>query len=233
MIIKNIERLCVFMVFITFFFAVIVDQKKIQNKIALMLINELSLKFDKVDVNVMVQPKIKISDSNYKLRINLPERKIGLIVIPVTITTRQQSSKHYFTAEVKVSDQVWVFSRPLNRFFEISEQSLEKKNVDITHLLLKGKNIIKKKKNVVGKFRTKGYVSKNEILCQELLEPIPDVVKNRELLLIVRAAPVSIKMRVEALDDGFIGDTIKVSNSKYKKVLFAKILNSREVILVN
>ena len=81
--------------------------------------------------------------------------------------------------------------------------------------------------------RAKYFLKKGDILTRTNTEEIPDILQNKEIIMKVSNAVLSVTMLVKTLEEGFIGDTIKVMNPKYKKILLAQVRSKDELVLVN
>lgn len=63
--------------------------------------------------------------------------------------------------------------------------------------------------------RTKKYISKNRIITAKDLELMPDIIEDSKIMAVYNESGIQLETEATALDDGYIGDTIRIkSNNK-------------------
>ncbi len=193
---------------------------------------KLEGQYSKVQVSVLPHPKVSFPDKDYQVNINLPEQLLGMTVIPVDIDSQKNHLSLQFQANIKVYKNVVVAAKALNQKSVIAKEAVALQEKDVTNLILAKKTFLENVEEAAD-LRAKTFLKEGEILTSEKTEKIPDVLLNAMLTMIAQKSSIVIKLPVKALEEGCIGDTIKVINTKYNKIVLAKITKSNEVLLVD
>ena len=128
---------------------------------------------------------------------------------------------------ISVQDYVWVATDNIFRgkTFTSSNIKLEKRDISgvMEYAALKD-------------FDYQHYLSgrnyKNgEIISKRFVLDIPDVVRNSKVSLVFQSPYIKLEMDGEALENGKIGDYIRVRNSEYKKDYLGKIISDNQVLV--
>ena len=213
--------------------AVTIDFNELETKIKNELQKNFTDKnFTRIEVECMKQPAVIFPEGSYKIVVMSPDKTQGLVTIPVEIVGSAHKKTLHFLANVKIWGKALVARDMLNRKSIINLENIEVKEVDLTPLLSARKNYYLNYDQVLN-LRAAGYLKKGDILSESNTEKTPDVCVNKILALTAAKSNIEIKIQVKALEEGFIGNTIKVLNMKYNKTLMARIINSNEAVLLN
>ena len=156
---------------------------------------------------------------------------MGMISVPVVLKEGTIMTRLNYSVHVKVFKTVPVLVKSKSRYGEISHSDTQSELKDVTALLLSGKKI--KESFQRGELRSQRYLNAGTILTNRNTELMPDVPKSTLISLMVKYDALALKMDVTTLEDGFVGDTVKVMSPKYKKVLLAKLINDTEAEYIN
>ena len=152
-------------------------------------------------------------DEATPLKIIVPERPFGLIVVPVEWVVNGRHIQISLQVLVNVFDTVLVSGRALDRLSSVTDKDVQRNQCDVTSLLATGKAPLHQNTELQGK-RTRGYIRKGDILSLDQFESIPDILKGQSVTLYVTKGAIEVSLPVTALQDGKIGDTITVKSNK-------------------
>ena len=79
--------------------------------------------------------------------------------------------------------------------------------------------------------RMRRAIRPGNVLTQRHVEPVPVVERGDEITLIAGNAQLQISLRGEAMQDGGIGERIRVRNPDSGKVLYGEVVDSRNVLV--
>ncbi|MEF3192208.1 MAG: flagellar basal body P-ring formation chaperone FlgA [Campylobacterales bacterium] len=83
----------------------------------------------------------------------------------------------------------------------------------------------------IGKIRAKHYIRAGSIIDSSSIIPVPDLPKNSEITLIVKESGIELQITATTLEDGIIGQEIKVRTNE-GKIHRAKLLTTKEALLL-
>ncbi|MDD5457320.1 MAG: flagellar basal body P-ring formation chaperone FlgA [Candidatus Margulisbacteria bacterium] len=213
--------------------AVTIDFNELESKIKKELQKNFTDKnFSRMEIECMKHPSVIFPEGSYKIVVMSPDKTQGLVTIPVEIVGSTQKKSLQMMANVKIWGKALVARDMLNRKSPISPDNIQVKEVDLTPLLSAHKTYYRNFEQVRN-LRALAYLKKGDILCESNTERNPDVNINKILAMTATRSNIEIKIQVKALEEGFIGNTIKVLNMKHNKTLTARIINSDEAVLVN
>lgn len=186
----------------------------------------------KIDIIKIRNKELKLPASEeirYKVRLNnkseLKGRVIGFIDIIV-------ENKVYKSLNFQVNISAWkslLLAKKNIEFNEIlSAENVEKHLIEVTKLNLN--NIVTDDTGIISK-TVKRRIYKNEILrLNDIKEQ--SAVKYGEIIdVLVEKNGFSLKTKAKALENGAIGDKIRLLNLESKKSFFAKISNVNEATI--
>lgn len=84
------------------------------------------------------------------------------------------------------------------------------------------RDTVRRSEDLAGK-RVRKVLTAAEIITAHALEPIPDVRSGQRLRLFVRGDRVMVSLEAEALEEGCIGDCLRLKNPDSGKVVIARI----------
>ena len=203
----------------------------LQSVVRTYIADELGGKYEKTIINVLPNPELKKKIEGYKVFIEPPSSMIGLFVLPVFLSNNLENRKIEFQVEIRVLDNVLVLNKSIPKKEEVKREDVFLTEKDITNQLIAGRKLVKNI-NDLNATRAKSFLRKNDILTTEMLETIPDVLVNETLEMTAENNNINIDLKVKAVQEGNIGEVIKVVIPKYKKEIKAKIINKKKVELI-
>lgn len=80
-------------------------------------------------------------------------------------------------------------------------------------------------------YQFRNYVDKDQIIENWMIEKVPDVAKGNSVTAIYSKSNITLTLDAKILENGYIGDPVKVKLEKNKKVLLGKIYDKETVII--
>ena len=183
----------------------------------------------KVEVEVVALPyqTIELPDGNIEIKTETTLQNINSTILKVNIYVNNIKVKTFGArVEIKIYDKVWVAQNFLQRGDTLKNLKLEEKNISSMP------GIAAKENFDPTNYLTKRNVKPGEIINLNYIEEIPMIVKNSPVSLIFKTPLVSITVPAIAVDEGKVGDFIKVKNKAYGKSYVGKIIGEN-IVLVN
>lgn len=155
-------------------------------------------------------------------------RFLGSFPVAVSFHIDGKFEKKVWTnARIEVMADIVVAARPIARFKPVSEKDVCLRRMDISSL---PSGAVMNINDAVGK-RTKRKIGVNSVLRADMLE-IPPLVRRGDLVTVIAESEnFRITTLGEAREKGGRGDKIRVVNMSSKKELFARILDSKTVMV--
>lgn len=72
-------------------------------------------------------------------------------------------------------------------------------------------------------------ISANAMVYEHSVRMPPDVSKNNEVIVVINQPGISVKMKCKALQDGLIGDSVRILNTRSNKIFVAEIVDTNKV----
>lgn len=148
------------------------------------------------------------------------------LILPIqVIDNGVEKEKVFVRTEVALRDKVASAARNIKKDEVFSADSivLLEKNI----LTLPGQYFTSLDA-VLGK-QSKGFVSSGAVLASYMIKSIPDVKKGEEVSILVQSDGIRVEAKGEALQEGAVGDRIKLRRSGSRDILNGKIIATGEV----
>ncbi|MCD6450621.1 MAG: flagellar basal body P-ring formation protein FlgA [Thermotogaceae bacterium] len=152
--------------------------------------------------------------------------RIGRGIFSAFVTYENENKTYYLSLKLKVScyRNVLVLKKPVFYGQTVYPDDLEYKRVDILQ-------IISTPASTEDAYYSKARktLKVGEILTLDSIKRKPDVIKGEILIAFVELPGIYITVMVEALQEGYIGDTIRVKNLTSGKILKGVLLKDKRV----
>ncbi|MEW5819974.1 MAG: flagellar basal body P-ring formation chaperone FlgA [Cyanobacteriota bacterium] len=125
-------------------------------------------------------------------------------------------------------DKVWVATQPIQRDDALSAANIQVERRDISRLA----NTYAKAITDLTNTRVKKTFNAGDIIDHRFVEKDPIVVRNALVEVIFQSKTISIAIPAQAMENGHIGDIIRVKSDKFNKEYIGKVID-RGVVLVN
>jgi len=234
--IKNLKAALIILTLPVFFtgraFAVVLGSEYINSQINKEVTKVLKQQI-KGDISVEVKniPYSEIQVNEGKITFNI-ENDLNFIsphsIVRVNILVDGEKVKTFGAAiNIKVQDYVWVANDYIYKGKAFSSQNLILKKEDISSVAL---TAARENFNYGERFSTRMF-KPGDVIDARYTEIIPDVIKNSLVNVIFQTSNIKVVMDGEALENGKIGDYIKVRNKKYKKDYTGKVISENQILV--
>jgi flagella basal body P-ring formation protein FlgA len=133
--------------------------------------------------------------------------------------------KAHVSAHIQVISPVAVSGRYLDRHSIISMSDIEFVKKDVTHIANKA---VINMNDIVGK-RCKGRIPAETVLKHSMFELAPVVNRGVLVTIVVETELLRITVPGEVMENGCMGDIVKVANLSTNKKIYGIVKNSREI----
>jgi len=180
----------------------------------------------------MVQPcpDVVLPHGNMTMRVEPPRQAglVGMVQLAVVFDVDgQQVKKSWVTAEVEILADVVVARRALARFEIISAQDVELRSINLANL---PPGVIADSAEIIGQ-RAKKTIFADTPLRSDMVELVPLVKKGDVVQMVAEKAGMRVTALGEVRQSGAKGERIQVMNVDSRKILFAKVMDSRTVAI--
>jgi len=166
----------------------------------------------KLKINVSVNTRYFTPCTIAKIQVLVNDKEVTTFGVPV---------------KLQVWDRVWVATDTINRGETFSASNIKVENKEISLIAEKA---IKENVSLEGNLVKKSFVP-GEVIDMRFVESIPVIMKSSQVSLIFKTQLIMVNLPGEALDNGKMGDYIKVRNKKYKKDYIGKVIGANRVLI--
>jgi flagella basal body P-ring formation protein FlgA len=179
---------------------------------------------------VQISNGLMLPNTPYSYKVVPPNdtRYLGTVPLNVVFDIQgQPPKKAWATVKIEVETDVIVVNKPLNR-----NQSIEKDDVNVISMDMADlpSNFISKLEDVVGK-KTLRVMNPKEVFRTDIVELPPMVKRKDRMSIVAESGNLRITAVGEVKESGGMGDRVKVVNLSSNKEIFARILDSKTVLV--
>ncbi len=208
---------------------VTLNPKILHDRIEMFILDNYKENHDDIEVeceNFPTNILVRANDWDVKINSKYGPVKNGSNMLDVTVYSLDGVYKEFSTvARVRTYDNVVVAKRMLDRHQKITEDDLEVQRIETTKI---NRHFFRRETPIVGK-RTKQIIQKGRIIFAGMVE-LPPVVKRGDVVKIkIILNNVEVTALGQALEDGRLGDTIRVKNISSGKRLRAEVVDDKTV----
>lgn len=182
-----------------------------------------------VDVKTLPYQKIEIPSGQLKINVSINQRFFTQSAITrVQIIVDDKEIKSFgVPVKIQVWDKVWVATDTIYRgeTFSASNIKLEEKEISLI-----AEKAAREDVSLEGNLVKKSFAP-GEIIDKRFVESVPTVMKNNQVSLIFKTSTITVNLPGEALDNGKMGDYIRVRNQNYKKEYIGKVIGANAVLV--
>ncbi len=165
-------------------------------------------------------------DSKIRVFLLCQEQPRGMVPVRLEIYDQEKPPKSMiFSIEVKIYDEVVVSAKKLGRNEEVTPDELSVEYREVTNFTDK---YFVSKEQMEGK-RAKNTISKGRILGSALVEDVPLVKYGDKVRIVAKIGGIEVYTFGTANQDGGLGEEIKIKNMDSRKVISARVIDSRTV----
>jgi flagella basal body P-ring formation protein FlgA len=205
-------------------------RQRICDSAAVFVSQRVSVPNDSISVEVDLPPISAHAGDVTGFRFALLSAKevAGTVPFRVTLSLRDGNQLPFTgAARVKVYDTVAVATRRLGRHETITGNDIRFERRDITHLT---DSCFSESRRVVGK-RVKRVITVGTMLKSSDVETIPLVGRGSGVIVSIVVGAVSVTSKAKALEDGELGELIRVQDLVTGKRLTGTVAGDRLVVL--
>lgn len=206
----------------------VLTQQEVEAALRRYVLQRSTWRPEQVEVSTRAYKPLTLPAGKVELRIIRPQRGItpGFHSFLLDVGVKGKGwKKVWVRTEVRVSGEVVVTSRPLARYQFITKEDVR---LELRNLTSLSKRAFTKLGETIGKQAIRP-IEVNEILTPMIAE-LPKVVRRGSLLsLVYETAGLKVESRGKAMEDGRVGEIIRVKNSSSGKALEGRILDARTV----
>ncbi len=213
--------------------AAIITSQFITDKVTESVINQISANIPgKISVEIKRMPykSIKVPDGQVTVKTIVNTNFFTtMTVVKVNILVNGQEVETFgVPVKISVHDDVWVATDIINKGDSLTNSNLELVRKDIS---LMAEHAARKNTNFDNAIVRKMFRS-GDVIDTRFIETAPTVRKNSYVSIIFQSPNITITADGESMEDGKVGDFVKVRNKKYKTLYTGKVI-SANTILVN
>ncbi len=206
-----------------------IDQEKIKALVHAYLIKNIHPGAGEVRIRqIRVGENIRLPAGSITYKVVGPRssRLIGKVPLAVNFEVNGRFYKRiWVSATVEILADVVVTRKPLGRYKPITEDDIHLKQMDLSTLPA---DVIQDPEMVLGK-RTRRAVGARTVLRPNLVE-FPPLVKRGDMVVIIAETPgLKITTFGQVKKKGRLGERIPVINLDSKKIVYARVLDSKTV----
>lgn len=171
-----------------------------------------------------------IDSNNFEVKIEsgLRDQFVKNTIVRVSFYVNNKFQKTVCVpVKLALYDNVWITSQPINRDDAISPANVEQAKRDISHIAPTAARI----GNDLSFTRVKKSFRTGEILDHRYIEKDPIVLRNSLVAIVFKSPEVNITISGEAMQNGRIGDMVKVRSKDFKKEYMGKVVDKGTVMV--
>ncbi|MDD3419515.1 MAG: flagellar basal body P-ring formation chaperone FlgA [Candidatus Gastranaerophilales bacterium] len=213
-------------------FAAVLTQGQLASIVEKQVVNQLSGKVQgNLEAKALLLPFNQFDIPNGKLSVHVSLDNYEFApkkYAQITIKVNGQKVRSFPTPiALTLYQDVWVATEniPRNSTLKSTEFVSERKNVTQNYAL-----VITSDKNIADYISVRDIKSGN-IIDKRFVMPKPDVSKNSVISLIFDTGGINIAIDAESLQNGCIGDTVRVRSDEYRKFYTGKVIGINKVLV--
>ncbi|OGC11423.1 flagella basal body P-ring formation protein FlgA [candidate division WOR-1 bacterium RIFOXYA12_FULL_52_29] len=152
-------------------------------------------------------------------------KPVGNVIFPVEVKTVSGASKIFVRAKVEVLKKIVVAAKKIPRNKDLKADDLRFEVRDVAMLPRK---YLTEMDNMLGK-ETKIPVPAGSTVFEWMIGDPAVIRTGSEVSIVVLASDIGIRADGVALENGYLGEQIKVRKKDSPKILFGKVLSEKEV----
>jgi len=210
----------------------LISERDIQRAVEDFVFTSLGLPKENLQIECGPHRAIRVKDDG-KVRVVVSKATKGELrgTVPLKIEIWADGAlqrRSLATARIRLFDRVVVASQRIDRHEALTPQKLKVERRDVTDLtggyftavgMLKGK-------------RAKVLIPFNRVVTKRCVERVPVVTRGSEVTILAQAGNVFASAKGLALEDGGVGDKIRVRNGSSKVSLVAKVIDATTVKVI-
>lgn len=176
-----------------------------------------------------VDPRLRLAECSEALQLTLhgARKDYGYLTVRVRCSGSQPWTV-YVSANVDITTQVIVATRPLQRGQIIDDTMITLKRLSLNGL---GQHFYQRAEDIIGK-QVAHSMSGNRVIRSNMLEEALLVKRGDNVVIIAQNEALAVKMTGTALSNGQKGEQIRVKNNRSQRIVKAEVLSRGEVAVL-
>ncbi|MFZ5453227.1 MAG: flagellar basal body P-ring formation chaperone FlgA [Thermodesulfobacteriota bacterium] len=188
------------------------------------------------EIHIQMYPQeepVLLPDKKFSLEVLPPkgqERFLGEVILEMAVLREGRLLKKFkVRGKVTLEQKVVCTSRPVHPKTVIGPQDVHLARRDVTNL--SQRDVFTAEKEVIGRTLAKG-IGPQEILTSRHLSHTPLIKRGELVTVVLNQNGLEITTKGVTREDGFLGRSIRVRNSKSKKEFQAEVVDAKTVKVV-
>ncbi len=182
-----------------------------------------------IEINEVQKRTIEVPDGNIKINTSYNDNYFSshsMIKADIIVDGIKEKTL-IFPVNIKIYDNVWVVTEPIDRGKSFSGSNVTVERKDISSYV---KYAVRANTDIEGLLARKTF-KPGDIIDNRYIESAPAVKKESPVSVVFKSDFVMVTMSAEAMDNGNIGDFIKVKNTRYKKIYIGRVISPNTVLV--
>jgi len=153
----------------------------------------------------------------------------GNMSLPVEVTPRTGGSRRYIlSVRVRTFEEVAVAAAMIDRHKTLALEHIVMQSIETTQM----NGVPVTDAGTIAGMRTKQIIGAGTVIMGSMVEPLPVIVSGAPVRVCVRTDNVTLSVTGTAKTDGWTGSVIPVEVSRNRQCLKAKVVDSRNVEVI-
>lgn len=167
-----------------------------------------------------------LSEGGFKV-LEVPDRPFGRVAFLLLHEAKDRAQKVYATCEVRAWAPVVRAKRPIARHEPIRAEDLVVEELEVSRL----SGFFSSPEELSGK-RSKTRITGGSVIRPEQVEEVPEVRKGEKVILVLETPSLTITCQALALEDGRLGEKVKVKVLASEKSFYGEVVDEGTVRLL-
>jgi flagella basal body P-ring formation protein FlgA len=208
--------------------AVVISPEKVEKIIRQFILKKMPWNPQETSITIMAAKTITLAAGKVTCEV-IPRRNekyLGKTNLSLVFSVAGKVEKKlWITAQIDVSKEVVICSRPMERHYVITEDDVRLEKMSLAEL---PHDVITDPLEVIGK-RTKRVIDASSILRYNFIEVLPLVKRGDMVTIIAESEALQITTQGVVTEKGSKGEMVRVINTGSRKEIFARVRDARTV----
>ncbi len=208
-----------------------ISQTELKEKIEEFIFKQIKLPKEDVIIEYKNLPNEINQKTKYELKVMPEENQIlrGNVSLPLEIFSEGKMEKRILVSlKIRTFENCCLAVNPIPSGETILDKNIEIKKIETTSFT---QEVVHLKNECVGK-KAKRAIGKDRVILLDAIEELPVIERGKVITLLSKTNGVVVSAKVEAQQDGRVGEIIYVKLQTSKERIKAKVVDSLSVIVV-
>ncbi len=182
-----------------------------------------------IEINETQHKTIEVPDGNVKINTSYNDNYFSshsMVKADIVVDGVKERTL-ILPVNIKIYDNVWVVTEHIDRGKAFSGSNVTVEKRDISSYV---RYALRSNTDIEGMLARKTF-KPGDIIDNRYVENAPAVKKESPVSVVFKSDFVMVTMSAEAMDNGNIGDFIKVKNTRYKKIYIGRVISPNTVLV--